>query len=271
MKITETPSLYDALETKPVSTLLHDINTEDAKVALAVREVLPRLTELIESIIPRFIQGGRIFYLGAGTSGRLGVLDASEVPPTYGLNPDRVIALISGGDKALRDSIDKAEDDPQQAWRELQQWRPTQLDTIIGVAASGTTPYVVGAVQEARRHNITTACITNNPDTPLAASVDFPIEVITGPEFVTGSTRMKAGTAAKMLLNMITTVVMIKTGRVKGNKMINMQLTNNKLVDRGVRMLLSETSLDYDAAQRLLEKYGSVKAALDAVSQSEEI
>lgn len=262
-KITEQPSLYNDLEKKSVRELLESINNEDKKVAVAVEKTIPQIERLVEDIVPRMRRGGRIFYMGAGTSGRLGVLDASELPPTFGVPPTFVIGLIAGGDVALRNAVEDAEDDPMQGWNELVEHKINERDTIIGIAASGTTPYVVGALHEARSHGILTGCITSNPDSPLAAEADHPIEMIVGPEFVTGSSRMKSGTGQKMILNMITTTVMIQLGRVKGNKMVNMQLTNKKLVDRGTRMIVDELGIDYDHAKALLLMHGSVKKAID--------
>jgi N-acetylmuramic acid 6-phosphate etherase len=264
IKITEQPSLYDNLEQKIVREILEDINTEDMKVALAVQKAIPQIEKLVSSIVPKMKRGGRIFYLGAGTSGRLGVLDASEVPPTFGMPPTRVIGLIAGGDTALRNPVENAEDNTTRGWEELTERGINELDTVIGIAASGTTPYVIGAMHEARAHGITTGCITSNPDSPMAAEADVPIEMIVGPEYVTGSSRMKSGTGQKMILNMITTSVMIQLGRVKGNRMVNMQLSNKKLVDRGTRMIVDELGLDYDTAQALLLTHGSVKKAVDA-------
>lgn len=262
-KITEKESLYDNLENKSVRELLEDINTEDRKVALAVQKTIPQIEKLVNRIVPRMKQGGRIFYLGAGTSGRLGVLDASEIPPTFGMPSTLVIGLIAGGDTALRNPVENAEDDVNRGWEELQEHQVTTKDTVIGIAASGTTPYVIGALRKAREQGILTASISSNPDSPMAAEADVAIEMIVGPEFVTGSSRMKSGTGQKMILNMISTSVMIKLGRVKGNRMVNMQLTNQKLVDRGTRMVAEELGLNYGQSQRLLLMYGSVKAAID--------
>lgn len=261
-KITEQPSLYADLEKKSVSELLYDINTEDQKVALAVRDTIPQIEKLVEGIVERMKKGGRIFYLGAGTSGRLGVLDASEIPPTYGMPQGLVIGLIAGGEKALRNPIEAAEDNPEKSWEELAAHNINELDTVIGIAASGTTPYVIGALTKAREKGILTGAISCNPDSPVSKAAEIAIEPIVGPEFVTGSTRMKSGTAQKLVLNMITTTTMIRLGRVKGNKMVNMQLTNAKLVDRGTRMIVEETGLDYDAAKSLLLQHGSVKKAV---------
>ncbi|NLI35586.1 MAG: N-acetylmuramic acid 6-phosphate etherase [Bacteroidales bacterium] len=263
VKISEQPSLYNDLEKKSVKELLEDINTEDQKVALAVKKAIPQIEKLVTQIVPRMKRGGRIFYLGAGTSGRLGVLDASEIPPTFGMPPTLVIGLIAGGDTALRNPVENAEDDLEKGWQELLEHHIDTKDIVVGIAASGTTPYVVGALHIAREHGILTACITSNPDSPMAAESDIPIEMIVGPEFVTGSSRMKSGTGQKMILNMITTSVMIRLGRVKGNKMINMQLTNKKLVDRGTRMIVDELGVDYGKARTLLMMHGSVKNAID--------
>ena len=263
-KITEQDSLYNDLEDKSVRELLEDINTEDQKVALAVQKTIPQIEKLVDQIVPRMKQGGRIFYLGAGTSGRLGVLDASEIPPTFGMPPTLVIGLIAGGDTALRNPVENAEDDMERGWEELQEHQVTTKDTVIGIAASGTTPNVIGALRKARERGILTASISSNPDSPMAAEADVAIEMIVGPEFVTGSSRMKSGTGQKMILNMISTSVMIRLGRVKGNRMVNMQLTNQKLVDRGTRMVAEELGLSYGQSQRLLLMYGSVKEAVDA-------
>ena len=261
-KITEEASLYNDLEHKSVEALLQDINTEDQKVALAVQKTIPQIAKLVKLIVPRMKQGGRIFYMGAGTSGRLGVLDASELPPTFGVSKTLVIGLIAGGDTALRNAVEAAEDDEEHGWNELAEHNINSNDTVIGIAASGTTPYVVGALRDAREHGILTACITSNPDSPMAAESDIPIEMIVGPEYVTGSSRMKSGTGQKMILNMISTAVMIQLGRVKGNKMVNMQLTNQKLVDRGTRMLVDILGLDYGKAKSLLLLHGSVEKVL---------
>ena len=268
VKISEQPSLYNDLEKKSVREILEDINTEDQKVALAVQRAIPQIEKLVTQIVPRMKQGGRIFYMGAGTSGRLGVLDASEIPPTFGMPPTLVIGLIAGGDTALRNPVENAEDDIHRGWEELTERNITDKDTVIGIAASGTTPYVIGAMHEAREHGILTGCITSNPDSP-GRNLDVvletaAIEMIVGPEYVTGSSRMKSGTGQKMILNMITTSVMIQLGRVKGNKMVNMQLSNKKLVDRGTRMIVEELGLDYGKAKALLLMHGSVKKAVDA-------
>lgn len=262
--ITESSSFFDDLEKMSVKELIEGINHEDSKVHNAVREALPQVEKLVSQIVERMKQGGRIFYLGAGTSGRLGILDASEVPPTFGVSDNMVIGLIAGGDTAIRKAVESAEDDPAKAWKELKIFNVSQLDTVIGIAASGSTPYVIGGVKRARENGILTGCITCNPDSELAATVEVPVVAVTGPEFVTGSTRMKAGSAQKMILNMITTTVMIKLGRVRGNKMVHMQLTNKKLVERGIRMIVEELKIQRDAARILLLKHGSVKKAIDA-------
>jgi len=263
-KITESPSPYNNLEQMSVHELLEGINREDQKVALAVQKEIPKIEQLVTGIVERMKRGGRIFYMGAGTSGRLGVLDASEIPPTYGMPKTLVIGLIAGGDIALRNPVEAAEDNMERGWEELQGYNINGNDTVVGIAASGTTPYVIGALRKARENGILTASISCNPDSPMAAEADIAIEPIVGPEFVTGSTRMKSGTAQKMVLNMITTSTMIQLGRVKGNKMVNMQLTNLKLVDRGTRMIMEELQLDYEQAKRLLLLHGSVKEAVDS-------
>lgn len=264
IKITEQPSLYDDLDKKSVKEILEDINTEDHKVADAVQKAIPQIEKLVTLIIPRVKKGGRISYMGAGTSGRLGVLDASEIPPTFGMPPTVVIGLIAGGDTALRNPVENAEDDMSRGWEELLQHHINSEDTVIGIAASGTTPYVIGAMHTAREHGILTGCITSNPNSPMATEADVPIEVIVGPEYVTGSSRMKSGTAQKMILNMISTTIMIELGRVQGNKMVNMQLSNQKLIDRGTRMIIEELHLDYEKAEALLLLHGSVKSAIEA-------
>lgn len=264
-KITEQSSLYDHLEEKSVREILEDINREDRKVAEAVGRTIPVIERFVEQIVPRMEQGGRLFYLGAGTSGRLGVLDASEIPPTFGMPPTLVIGLIAGGDRALRNPVEKAEDNTERGWQELQEHEVNMLDTVVGIAASGTTPYVIGALHEARKRGILTGCICSNLGAPIAAEADYPIEVVVGPEYVTGSSRMKSGTAQKMILNMISTSIMIRLGRVQGNRMVNMQLSNNKLIDRGTRMLMTEFALSYDEARSLLLRHGSVRQAAEAL------
>ena len=261
-KITEQPSHYDHLEQMPVAELLQHINEEDRLVAEAVSKSIPQIEALVKAIEPRMKQGGRLFYVGAGTSGRLGVLDASELPPTFGVSPDWVVGLIAGGDEALRRAVEHAEDDPEQGWKDLEAYQPSPEDSLIGIAASGTTPYVVGAIQRAKAHGLLTGCITSNPQTPLAEAADFPIETIVGPEFVTGSSRMKSGTAQKMVLNMISTSLMILMGRVEGNRMVKMQLTNEKLIDRGTRMIQESFGMTYDEARQKLLEAGSVDKVL---------
>jgi len=264
MNITESSSVFEHLDKMSTHELLTGMNREDTKVPIAVGNAIPQIEALIDRIMERLPRGGRVFYLGAGTSGRLGVLDASEIPPTYGVC-DIFIGLIAGGDTALRRSVEHAEDDCEKAWQELQVFNIRTIDTVIGIAASGTTPYVIGAVNKARENGLLTGCITCNPDSPLAKAAEYPIEVVTGPEFVTGSTRMKSGTAQKLALNMISTTLMIKMGRVKGNKMVNMQLVNNKLINRGTRMIVDELGVTVDEARELLMKHGSVKKVLDGV------
>ena len=263
-KITESESLYDNLDQMSVRELLEGINNEDRKLTIAVGREIPKIENLVTRIVERMRRGGRLFYIGAGTSGRLGVLDASEIPPTYGMPNTLVIGLIAGGDRALRNPVESAEDDLDKAWEELQQYHINTNDTLVGIAASGTTPYVIGALRKARSEGILTASISCNPDSPMAAEAEIAIEPVVGPEFVTGSTRMKSGTAQKMVLNMITTSTMIKLGRVKGNRMVNMQLTNQKLVDRGTRMIMEELRLDYEQSKNLLLLHGSVREAIDS-------
>lgn len=261
---TEQSSNYQNLQDMTVKEILTGINNEDSSVPAAVAEEIPQIEKLVEGVVERMKKGGRVFYLGAGTSGRLGVVDASEIPPTYGVH-DKFIGLIAGGDKAIRDAVEAAEDKLDGGWNDMQPFSPAGNDVVIGVAASGSTPYVIGAVKTAREHGMLTGCITCNKGSALAAESEIPVEVVVGPEFVTGSTRMKAGTAEKLVLNMISTASMIRLGHVKGNKMVDMQLTNKKLVDRGSRMIMGETGIeDYDLAKRLLLKYGSVRKAVDA-------
>ncbi len=247
-----------------VHELLVNINKEDKTVPDAIENIIPAIELLVNAIVEKMKQGGRLFYIGAGTSGRLGVVDASEIPPTYGMPHGKVIGLIAGGDKAIRMAVEHAEDDPDQAWVDLSAHQITASDVLIGIAASGRTPYVIGGVKQARIHGIVTGCVTCNGGSELARHVDFPVEAVVGPEFVTGSTRMKAGTAQKLVLNMISTAAMIKLGRVRGNKMVDMQLTNYKLIDRGVKMIMDELNIDEPEAEQLLKKYGSVRAAVDS-------
>ncbi len=264
MKTTESDSLYQDLEKMSVGDLLTNMNKEDQKVALAVEKAIPQIEKLVETIVPKMEAGGRLFYIGAGTSGRLGILDASELPPTFGADPNWVVGLIAGGDTAIRKAVEFAEDDTNQAFIDLEAFDICDKDVVIGIAASGTTPYVIGGLKACRTRGITTACITCNADAPCIAESDFPIVAVVGPEFVTGSTRMKAGTAQKLILNMISTSTMIKLGRVKGNKMVDMQLSNNKLVERGTRMIMAETGADIETAQNLLNIHGSVRKAVQA-------
>ncbi|MFM7196021.1 MAG: N-acetylmuramic acid 6-phosphate etherase [Bacteroidota bacterium] len=261
---TEAESGYRGLDKMSVRKLLTGINNEDQKVAMAVKKAIPRIGKLVAVITEKMKAGGRLFYIGSGTSGRLGVVDASEIPPTYGLPFGKVIGIISGGDRAIRKAVEHAEDDPRQAWKDLMKHRITNHDVLIGIAASGKTPYVIGGLEDARKHGVITGCITCNKGTALAALADFPVEVVPGPEFVTGSTRMKAGTAQKLVLNMISTAVMIRLGHVKGNKMVDMRLTNNKLIKRGVRFIIEETGLNASRAEKLLLQHGSVRKAIAA-------
>ncbi|MCG2611910.1 N-acetylmuramic acid 6-phosphate etherase [Flavobacterium sp. SM15] len=262
-KTTEQSSNYEHLENMSVQDLLTNINNEDKTVPLAVEKALPQIEVLVSKIVDQMKKGGRLFYIGAGTSGRLGIVDASECPPTFGVPFDLVIGLIAGGDTAIRKAVEFAEDDKNQAWKDLSEWNVNENDVVIGIAASGTTPYVIGGLEKCNENNIPTGCITCNIGSPLALTAKFPIEVVVGPEFVTGSSRMKAGTAQKLVLNMISTATMIQLGRVKGNKMVDMQLSNVKLIDRGVRMIMGEIPVSYEEAKTLLETYGSVRKAVD--------
>ncbi len=264
MSTTESSSNYNDLEKKSIHDLLVGMNAEDQTVPLAVKKVIPTIEKLVIDIVERMKRGGRLFYIGAGTSGRLGIVDASEIPPTYGLPHGKVIGIIAGGDQAIRKSVEHAEDDSAQAWKDLEAYKITRDDTVIGIAASGRTPYVIGGVVDASKRGILTGCITCNAGSELAASVNHPIEVIVGPEFVTGSTRMKSGTAQKLVLNMISTTTMIQLGRIKGNKMVDMQLSNNKLIDRGTKMIMDELRVSESEAASLLAKYGSVRKVLDS-------
>lgn len=260
---TERESNYQDLDKMSTSELLQNINQEDKTVADAVEKKLDQIERLVNATVEKMERGGRIFYIGAGTSGRLGILDASECPPTFGVSPDKVIGIIAGGDKAIRNAAEFAEDDESQAWKDLSAYEINKTDVLIGIAASGTTPYVIGGLKKANEEGLVTGCVVCNADSPVAAVAKYPVEVVTGPEFVTGSTRMKAGTAQKMVLNMISTSVMIKIGRVKGNKMVDMQLSNKKLVNRGVRMLMEELSIAENEASTLLEKHGNVRKAIE--------
>ncbi len=264
IKITERDSLYRHLDKMPIGTLLENINTEDRKVPDLIREAIPSIEALVQVIVDKMLMGGRLFYIGAGTSGRLGIVDASECPPTYGVPYGLVIGIIAGGNKAITEAVEFAEDDTEQGWQDLLNYNINAADVVIGIAASGTTPYVISALEKCRENHIITGSICCNPDAPLSAAADYPIEVVVGPEFVTGSTRMKSGTAQKLVLNMISTTVMIQLGRVEDNKMVNMQLTNDKLVDRGVKMVMNNLDIsDYELAKKLLLQHGTVKKAME--------
>ena len=259
---TESESKYTNLEQMSVEEILVNINKEDKIVPYAIEKVIPNIAQIVPIIVMKLQEGGRLFYLGAGTSGRLGIVDASECPPTFGVSPDLVVGLIAGGDTAIRKAVEFAEDNEDLGWADLQKYHVSEQDFVIGIAASGTTPYVIGAMEKCKENGIETACICCNEKSPLAAAVDYPIEIVVGAEFVTGSTRMKAGTAQKLILNMISTAVMVRLGRVKGNRMVDMQLSNNKLVKRGIQMLVSELNISYEEARELLNKYGSVRNAI---------
>lgn len=263
-KITESESRHRDLELLPTEAILRGINEEDKSVAHAVELAIPDITRLAEAVHERMLQGGRLFYIGAGTSGRLGILDASECPPTYGVPHGLVVGLIAGGDGAIRKAVEFAEDDAEQGWKDLQAHQINRKDSVIGIAASGATPYVAGALEACNKEGILTGCITCNPGSPVATIALYPVVVVTGPEFVTGSTRMKAGTAQKLVLNMISTCLMIRLGRVKGNRMVDMQLSNMKLIDRGTRMVMEATGLEAEEAEKLLKEHGSVRNAVRA-------
>ena len=265
--VTESDSRYNNLEHMSIQELLENINREDKTVPLAVEKAIPQLEKLASKVVEKMQAGGRLFYIGAGTSGRLGIVDASECPPTYGVPQGLVVGLIAGGDKAIRKAVEFAEDDTQQAWKDLLEHEINENDVLVGIAASGRTPYVIGGVEMAKENGVATGCIVCNPGSVLASKVDFPVEVVVGPEFVTGSTRMKAGTAQKLALNMLTTSVMVKLGRVKGNKMVDMQLSNLKLVDRGVRMLMQNLEIPREEAEKLLETHGSVRKAMESLGK----
>jgi N-acetylmuramic acid 6-phosphate etherase len=267
--ITESDSLYRNIEKKSVNEILTDMNNEDQKVALSVKKVIPQIEKLVNEIVIRMEKGGRLFYIGAGTSGRLGILDASECPPTFGVPFDWVIGLIAGGDTAIRKAVENAEDSTIQAWKDLQNYDINQLDVVLGIAASGTTPYVRYGLEKCRENQILTGCITCNPGSPLSEDADYPIEVEVGPEYITGSTRLKSGTAQKMILNMISTSVMIKLGRVLDNKMVDMMLSNDKLVDRGTKQIVQLTGLSYDDAKEKLLKEGSVRKVLHEINKND--
>ena len=265
MKTTESSSKYNSLEKMSVVELLTNINNEDKTVPLAIETIIPKIEKLVNVIVKQMKQGGRLFYIGAGTSGRLGIVDASECPPTYGVPQGLVIGLIAGGDRAIRKAVEFAEDDKEQGWRDLLVHKINSKDVVIGIAASGSTPYVVGALEYCNKNGISTGCIVCNKGSNVAKAAKYKIEIVVGPEFVTGSTRMKSGTAQKLILNMISTSVMIKLGRVKGNKMVDMQLSNNKLVDRGTKMIADELNVSYKKANDLLKKHGSVRKAVDSI------
>ena len=263
IKTTEQTSHYDDLDQMSVNEILASINKEDETVPKAVAKAIPQIETLVTEIVTKMKLGGRLFYIGAGTSGRLGILDASECPPTFGVSFDVVVGIIAGGDIAIRKAVENAEDNATQAWEDLKAFNINEKDVVVGIAASGTTPYVIGGLETCNKNNISTGSISCNSASPLSQTAKFPIEVIVGPEFVSGSSRMKAGTAQKLVLNMITTTTMIQLGKVKGNKMVDMQLSNAKLVDRGVKMIMGEIPVSYDKAAELLTKYGSVRKAVD--------
>ena len=267
-RTTERDSYYSDLERMPVSEILKNINKEDHTVPVAVERAIPQLEKLVTVTAEKMKVGGRLFYIGAGTSGRLGIVDASECPPTFGVDFDRVVGIIAGGDGAIRRAVEFAEDDTEQAWKDLSEYHINDGDVLVGIAASGTTPYVIGGLQTANQNNVITGCIVCNTGSPVAAEARYPVEVVTGPEFVTGSTRMKAGTAQKLVLNMLSTSVMIQLGRVQGNKMVDMQLSNHKLVDRGTHMVMNYTGLPEEEAAELLLKYGSVRKAVEVHMQA---
>ena len=269
MKVTEQSSNYSNLDKMTTREILCGINAEDKTVAYSVEKAIPQIEKLVDGVVERMKKGGRLFYMGAGTSGRLGIVDASEIPPTYGVEHGIVVGLIAGGDVAIRKAVENAEDDIERGWTDLCAFEPTENDILVGIASSGTTPYVLGAINNARAKGLLTSCIVCNPESPIAEACELPIVAVVGPEFVTGSTRMKSGTAQKLILNMISTSIMIKLGRVKGNKMVDMQLSNIKLVDRGTRMIMGETDItDYEFAKSLLLEHGSVRSAVDAYENS---
>ncbi len=267
-KSTEQSSNYDNLQDMSVLELIQNINQEDKSVPETISEILPDIQRLIQQIVSNMQKGGRLFYMGAGTSGRLGIVDASECPPTFGVDHGRVVGIIAGGDAAIRKAVENAEDSTTQGWKDLEEFNINSNDTVVGIAASGTTPYVISALEKCNENGIITGCITCNAGSPLAKTAQFPIVAVVGPEFVTGSTRMKAGTAQKLILNMISTATMIQLGHVKGNKMVDMQLSNDKLVDRGTKMVMEETGLDYDSANKMLLEFGSVRKAVEKHNSS---
>jgi N-acetylmuramic acid 6-phosphate etherase len=268
-KTTEESSKYEHLEKMSVQQLLANINQEDKIVPLAVEKALPQIESLVTQVVAKMKLGGRLFYIGAGTSGRLGILDASECPPTFGVPFDMVVGIIAGGDMAIRSAVENAEDNATQAWKDLQEYHINENDVVIGIAASGTTPYVIGGLQSCNENNISTGSISCNAASPLSQTAQFPVDVVVGPEFVTGSSRMKAGTAQKLVLNMISTATMIQLGKVKGNKMVDMQLSNSKLVDRGIKMIMGEIPVRYEEAAVLLEQFGSVRNAVEAYNNKQ--
>ena len=268
-RTTEADSNYNDLDKMSVAELLRGMNNEDKTVPIAVEKAIPAIEKVVNVIVGKISAGGRLFYIGAGTSGRLGILDASECPPTYGVPFDMVIGIIAGGDKAIRKAVENAEDNSEQAWKDLLEFNISNKDVLIGIAASGTTPYVIGGLKKANENGLETACIVCNAGSPVAAEAKHPIEVVVGPEFVTGSTRMKSGTAQKLVLNMISTSTMIRLGKVKGNKMVDMRLSNVKLVGRAVNMVMQATGLDAGTAQKLLDRYGSIRQAVDNAASSE--
>jgi N-acetylmuramic acid 6-phosphate etherase len=261
-KISEWSSYYTDLEKMSTHEILENINNEDQKIAGVIKSAIPQIEAFVDAVVPNMMKGGRLFYIGAGTSGRLGIVDASECPPTFGVPHELVVGLIAGGDAAIRKAVEHAEDDTQQGWKDLQEHEINELDALVGIAASGSTPYVIGAIQQANKAGLNTAGITVNPGSLLANEPQFPIVVPVGPEFVTGSSRMKAGTAQKLVLNMISTSIMIKLGRVEGNRMVDMQLSNNKLIDRGTKMVMDTLNIDYQKANELLTLHGSVRNAI---------
>jgi N-acetylmuramic acid 6-phosphate etherase len=263
IRVTEQESNYTDIDQMSVTEILKGINNEDKTVPLAVEQAIPQIEKLVTAVTERMAGGGRLFYIGAGTSGRLGVVDASECPPTFGVPFDMVVGIIAGGDTAIRRAVENAEDDNEQAWIDLQEFNINEKDSLIGLAASGTTPYVIGGLNTARRHGVLTGCIVCNEGGPIAKESDFPVEIVVGPEFLTGSTRMKSGTAQKLALNMLSTAIMIRLGKVKGNKMVDMQLTNHKLVDRGTQMVMEELNIDHEKAEELLLRFGSVRKAVE--------
>jgi N-acetylmuramic acid 6-phosphate etherase len=267
MLTTESSSQYNNLDQMSVNEILTSINREDLTVPYAVQNAIPQIEVLVDRIVARMQQGGRLFYIGAGTSGRLGVVDASECPPTFGVPFDLVVGIIAGGDTAIRKAVENAEDNATQAWIDLAPYVLTEKDTLIGLAASGRTPYVIGGLNEARKAGLLTGCVVCNDGSPVAAACEFPVEVVVGPEFLTGSTRMKSGTAQKLVLNMISTAVMIRLGKVRGNKMVDMQMTNEKLVNRAIHMIIEELGVSPDEAESLLDQYGSVRGAIEGVKK----